>query len=163
MKHFAAHTPREAGGEWHLLSEHLQATAELARERAEKFAAGDLAYLAGLLHDLGKYNPQFQKYLRDAHEGREAVSAPHAELWQMRRTGLQDRTIVVRVLSAKGNISAAHRAAEGGKAGIRFPLSSRRLHEEGRLLDQRQHREKCVHRDCRRVKRTDREEGDAKR
>jgi len=34
--------------------------------------------LAGLWHDLGKYNPAFQQYLIDSHEGREATSTPHA-------------------------------------------------------------------------------------
>ena len=44
----AAHTPREPGGEWHDLAAHLQSTAELARERAQKFDADDLAYAAGI-------------------------------------------------------------------------------------------------------------------
>lgn len=34
--------------------------------------------MAGLWHDLGKYNPAFQQYLIDSHEGREATSTPHA-------------------------------------------------------------------------------------
>ena len=73
-----AHTPREQGGTWHDLATHLSATATLARERAEKFGAGELAYLAGLIHDVGKYNPAFQQYLLDANAGREATSVPHA-------------------------------------------------------------------------------------
>jgi CRISPR-associated endonuclease/helicase Cas3 len=73
-----AHTPREPGGEWHDLAAHLSATANEASTRAVKFGAGDLAYLAGLLHDYGKYNPDFQQYLQDAHAGREAARTPHA-------------------------------------------------------------------------------------
>jgi len=74
----AAHTPRVPGGEWHDLATHLHETAAKAKVRADKFGAGDLAYLAGLWHDLGKYNPAFQQYLIDVHEGREATSTPHA-------------------------------------------------------------------------------------
>jgi CRISPR-associated endonuclease/helicase Cas3 len=74
----AAHTPRVPGGEWHDLATHLHATAAKAKARADKFGAGDLAYLAGMLHDLGKFNPAFQQYLFDAHAGREAKSTPHA-------------------------------------------------------------------------------------
>lgn len=57
----------------HGLQEHLLAVAALAREHAAEFGAA-LAALAGLWHDLGKYRPGFQRYLRqnaDAHiEGR---------------------------------------------------------------------------------------------
>lgn len=41
---------------------------------------GDAAYLVGLLHDLGKFNPEFQRYLRSAHEGRPHPPVPHA-IW----------------------------------------------------------------------------------
>lgn len=56
--------PDEEGARWHKLSDHLTATAEKAREFAKPFGAGDWAYLAGLLHDLGKYRIEFQQYLR---------------------------------------------------------------------------------------------------
>ncbi len=46
----AAHTPREPGGEWHDLGDHLRATADLAEANGRKFGAGNLAALAGLLH-----------------------------------------------------------------------------------------------------------------
>jgi CRISPR-associated endonuclease/helicase Cas3 len=78
-----AHTPN-AKGYWHNLQEHLQDVANLAKTYAAKFGASDLGYYAGLWHDLGKYNPDFQKYLElceaasrsDAREPRERV--PHA-------------------------------------------------------------------------------------
>ncbi len=50
--------------EWHSLRDHLQQTAELAREFASDFEAGEWGYLAGLWHDLGKYSDDFQNYLR---------------------------------------------------------------------------------------------------
>lgn len=55
----------EQGGRWQRLDDHLRGTAELARQFAEAFGAGDWAYLAGLLHDLGKYADQFQRRLRN--------------------------------------------------------------------------------------------------
>jgi CRISPR-associated endonuclease Cas3-HD len=65
---YFAHTPPHGGGGWHDLAGHLRSTAKLARERGEKFKAGDVAALAGLWHDLGKFNPEFQQYLREAYE-----------------------------------------------------------------------------------------------
>lgn len=60
-----AHSANEHG-EWHDLEAHLRRVAELAREFATPFGAGDWAYVAGLWHDLGKFAPAFQEYLRSA-------------------------------------------------------------------------------------------------
>lgn len=59
----AAHTPN-ACGRWQPLEEHLLQVAEAARVFADPFGAGEVAQWAGLLHDLGKYSPEFQQYLR---------------------------------------------------------------------------------------------------
>jgi CRISPR-associated endonuclease/helicase Cas3 len=45
------------------LSEHIVNTANLAKEFAGVFDCKNLAYSAGLLHDLGKYTLAFQDYL----------------------------------------------------------------------------------------------------
>jgi CRISPR-associated endonuclease/helicase Cas3 len=45
--------------QWHRLEEHLTHTAELAAEFASAWGAGDWGYLAGLWHDLGKYQAAF--------------------------------------------------------------------------------------------------------
>lgn len=60
---FYAHTPGK-GKDWHDLVSHLEQTAARARRNGAKFGAGEAAYLAGLWHDLGKFNPDFQEYLR---------------------------------------------------------------------------------------------------
>jgi CRISPR-associated endonuclease/helicase Cas3 len=82
---FVAHTPNSAG-RWHPLSEHLRAVAELARGFGEKLGLADLAYWTGLLHDLGKYSPEFQAYLRQCHDAAHGLrpppqpgSAPHKQ------------------------------------------------------------------------------------
>ena len=51
---------------WQPLAEHLRAVAEGAGGRAAKFGARNAAALAGLIHDLGKYSPTFQRRLEGA-------------------------------------------------------------------------------------------------
>lgn len=81
-KYPVAHTPNAAGC-WHSLEEHLGNVATQARSYADKFNAGELAYFAGLWHDLGKYNPKFQQYLEQcataAETDQHIVSVPHAK------------------------------------------------------------------------------------
>jgi CRISPR-associated endonuclease/helicase Cas3 len=60
------------------LPAHLQATAAMARAFAERFGAGELAYYAGLWHDMGKFHPQFQAYLQACAQGKRAQPHPHA-------------------------------------------------------------------------------------
>jgi CRISPR-associated endonuclease/helicase Cas3 len=57
-----ARLPPESG-QWQPLAEHLRNVAELAARFAAPFGAAGEARLAGLLHDLGKYQPAFQHYL----------------------------------------------------------------------------------------------------
>lgn len=59
---FFAHTTKDSRP-WEPLHEHLRLVAERARRHAAVFGAGDEAYLAGLLHDLGKYGELFQRRL----------------------------------------------------------------------------------------------------
>lgn len=66
---YYAHTPGVTG-EWHKLVEHLRAVAERAKSFAEPFGAGELAYWVGVLHDIGKFNPDFQTYLKEAERAR---------------------------------------------------------------------------------------------
>lgn len=92
------------GGAPHALSDHLQAVARLAaqaiRAGCDDPALTALAELAGWWHDLGKYRPGFQRYIRlvgEAHiEGRlpqgsdkshSAAGALHAERWLKERQG----------------------------------------------------------------------------
>jgi CRISPR-associated endonuclease/helicase Cas3 len=64
---FNAHTPSKGTNDWHELKAHLGKVSKLAEKFADKFEAGELGKYAGLWHDLGKYNPDFQTYLDDCH------------------------------------------------------------------------------------------------
>ncbi|MHB1202996.1 MAG: CRISPR-associated helicase Cas3' [Acidithiobacillus sp.] len=83
-----AHAAQNPDGSWrdpHDLANHLAGVAALAACHARKFGAEDWAHLAGLWHDLGKYRPRFQHYIRkvsgfdaEAHIKGEAGKAPHS-------------------------------------------------------------------------------------
>ncbi|HJV87360.1 MAG TPA: CRISPR-associated helicase Cas3' [Noviherbaspirillum sp.] len=83
-----AHAARDANGNWreaHDLADHLRSVADLASQFANRFHSGPWAYLAGMWHDLGKYRPRFQQYIRqasgfdpDAHIAGEAGRTPHS-------------------------------------------------------------------------------------
>lgn len=59
-----AHSPNQFG-EWHDLTEHLEAVAVSAAAFGAPFGLGDVAFWAGLWHDVGKTSCVFQQYLRD--------------------------------------------------------------------------------------------------
>lgn len=66
---FYAHSGRDPGkSDWQTLKEHLFAVARLAGEKARPFGLERAAFIAGLFHDLGKYNPAFQRRLDGAPE-----------------------------------------------------------------------------------------------
>lgn len=63
MPYFAHSGILHDKSDWQSLREHLQAVAKLAAELADHFGLEKAAYIAGLFHDLGKYNPGFQRRL----------------------------------------------------------------------------------------------------
>ncbi|ABE48871.1 CRISPR-associated helicase/endonuclease Cas3 [Methylobacillus flagellatus] len=63
MAYFAHSGIAEDLSDGQRLADHLHAVAKLARESATWFGWQDWAYIAGLLHDLGKYCPEFQARL----------------------------------------------------------------------------------------------------
>lgn len=61
-KEFFAHS-ENPGGEKHTLKNHLISTAEIVKSFAPKKELETLFYLAGIFHDIGKYQDGFQQYL----------------------------------------------------------------------------------------------------
>lgn len=94
----AAHVRQDQSGAWidHPLAEHLVSVGSLAADFAA-FRSSDAAwaYLAGLWHDLGKYRPGFQTYIRQANDpdahiegkvgGREKTHSAAGALWAEQR------------------------------------------------------------------------------
>lgn len=90
---------------------HLRTVAEWAKALADPFGLGVLAYACGLLHDLGKYSADFQRYLADALAGKvvRRGDVPHA--WEgalaiLRQLGKTPATMGLADLLA--NIVASH-------------------------------------------------------
>lgn len=95
---FFAHSVPERGKEsWQPLRDHLIAVGALARSRGSKFGAANAAWLAGLLHDLGKYSPAFQRRL-DGVEGKVDHSTAGAqEIVRLATT--RDDQIIAKILA----------------------------------------------------------------
>jgi CRISPR-associated endonuclease/helicase Cas3 len=75
MEYYAHTIAGKPEDEWHKLSCHLLGTSEMAASFANSTDYAKIFRIAGYLHDLGKYQQAFQKYLR---EGGRRGSVPHA-------------------------------------------------------------------------------------
>jgi CRISPR-associated endonuclease/helicase Cas3 len=82
-----AHCRQAENGDWHLhaLDGHLRDVGRLAGDFAAAFGAEEWGRLAGLWHDLGKFRPRFQNYIRKqsgydpaAHITGETGKVPHS-------------------------------------------------------------------------------------
>ena len=62
MSEFYAHSAND-DGICHGLVDHLRAVAKIAGGFCEPFGSRDAGHYAGLWHDVGKFNPEFQRYL----------------------------------------------------------------------------------------------------
>lgn len=63
MSQYYAHTTDGPKETWQSLDKHLEKVAKLAKERADVFGAGSFAEWTGLMHDVGKFSEEFQRYL----------------------------------------------------------------------------------------------------
>ncbi len=59
-----AHAPKQSSTPPHVLEEHPSSVEQLAAQMAAGFDGKDWGTLAGRWHDLGKFSPEFQKYIR---------------------------------------------------------------------------------------------------
>lgn len=80
--------------DWQTLKNHSNEVARLAAERASTFGLERAAYLAGLLHDLGKYTPAFQRRLEGATKPVDHSTAGAAVALELvKGAGQQDRLV----------------------------------------------------------------------
>lgn len=66
MNYYAHSLEGQPPEKWQPLEVHLENVAQMAAEFASCFGAASWGYLVGLWHDLGKYDPEFQRYIRTA-------------------------------------------------------------------------------------------------
>lgn len=91
LSNFYAHSaPSMDESGWQTLQNHLAAVGGLAALKASHFNSADLAEIAGLLHDLGKYCEEFQARLRGSHRkvdhatwGARIAKEKYPQLWPL--------------------------------------------------------------------------------
>lgn len=64
IRYIAHKTIIDGKEEYQSIYDHCKNTAEIARDKGDSNNIGALAYLAGRLHDAGKYSTEFQKYIK---------------------------------------------------------------------------------------------------
>jgi CRISPR-associated endonuclease/helicase Cas3 len=72
----AAHSPNDSG-QWHSLADHLAGTAARASEFGDLFGSAEACRLVGQLHDIGKADPEWQRYLAAAAAGYKQATVDH--------------------------------------------------------------------------------------
>lgn len=76
---FFAHSPSKIKPNlWHSLDKHLDDVAELCHKFGSKFGQGEFCFNLGLFHDAGKYNPDFQLYLKNSHNNLPTTKVKHS-------------------------------------------------------------------------------------
>lgn len=113
---FYAHsTEKRDASDWQLLSDHLADVAALAAANAAPLGLGDAARMAGLLHDLGKFDPAFQERLSGSAE---RVDHSTAGAWHVRRLPGIDRNMAELIAYAIAGHHAGLPDASNGPASL---------------------------------------------
>jgi CRISPR-associated helicase Cas3/CRISPR-associated endonuclease Cas3-HD len=125
MSGFLAHS-RNTAGRVDFLADHLLLVADRAAEYAAAFGEADEARLAGLLHDLGKYGPRFQRRLAGQEAGIDHWSAG---AW----VAIKQFKSVAAALAIQGHHLGLHRASKDSLSGLN-PAKLLKQHPQGMRL-----------------------------
>lgn len=134
MSHtYLAHLKKNEFNEWseHILEEHLVQVAHLASEFASAFAASDWARLAGLWHDLGKYQQGFQYrikvengYAEEANGKPQKQPHTHAGVLLAKERQIPGWQFIAYLIAGHHTGLPDWSPAEGGKASLEFRLKA---------------------------------------
>lgn len=81
---YFAHSKEGMGkADWQRLKDHLHNTAKLAKELGKDAGVSELAYLVGMLHDIGKYAHGFQRRLEGASQRVDHATAGAREILRL--------------------------------------------------------------------------------
>lgn len=122
--YYAHSTAEPVRSNWQPLNSHLIAVAGLAQQFGARIGIGRAAWLAGLLHDLGKYTPQFQARLSGARERVDHSTAGAAMVVQLAQAAKADDRIIAALIAY---CIAGHHAGLPDKHGDTFSTLSERL------------------------------------
>lgn len=118
---FHAHsTSRPDRSDWQTLPDHSLTVAALAAGFGERMGIGTAAGLAGLLHDLGKYDPDFQKRLAGAN-----ISVEHSiagAAWLLRQSVSPRERVMAELIA---HAIAGHHAGLPDRGGDLSALNER--------------------------------------
>ena len=128
--YFAHSHPDATCRDWHRLDDHLNAVGNLAARFALPFGVAKAARLAGVLHDLGKYTPAFQTWLRGSNERVDHSTAGAAEVLAL--TKVSDNQVIAELVSYG---IAGHHAGLPDKIGGAGSLQDRLKHFKADRLD----------------------------
>ncbi|RWM68079.1 MAG: CRISPR-associated helicase Cas3' [Mesorhizobium sp.] len=122
--YYAHSTAEPVRSNWQPLNVHLIAVAAAAQQFGARIGIGRAAWLAGLLHDLGKYTPQFQARLSGAEERVDHSTAGAATVVQLARAAKADDRIVAELIAY---CIAGHHAGLPDQQGESLSTLSERL------------------------------------
>jgi len=134
-----AHVAPCANGGWkeHHLDEHLTAVSRLASGFAKGFAGQNWASAAGLWHDLGKYRPAFQNYIRsasgyepEAHVDGRVDHSTAGAIHAVRQWGVHGRVLAYLIAGHHAGLPDWEKLEEGTGGSLKERLA------KGELLDE---------------------------
>jgi len=115
VREFHAHSTDGDPSEWQLLADHLSSVGSLAAENGRLLGLGEAARVAGLLHDLGKFDPAFQARLQGS---RVPVDHSTAGAWQVRQLAGMDKGVAELIAYAIAGHHAGLPDAGGSPAAL---------------------------------------------